>query len=276
MSVHAYVDDLYKNQKDIEQRIKNAQNAVTFMKNNEGDLFFFNKAYAKLGGIYKLAKRYSDAEKSYRGIIKIYASNPQERENVLNLRQEIDAYCEIGDLCLLQKKKKEAEEAFDEASKLLKRKPVAELAEWYFAQTCMDIADGYYYLHKDDLAEKYYAKLLALLLTKKTKEHKIIAHMCYRIGEISLGQKKWQKSQNYFEKGLKFALTAYEKQKSQYGNNLKTGIYAAEVGAFYNQLKQKNKALDFFQIAHKLLKKYGENQSVLAEKVSQNIKKLKK
>jgi tetratricopeptide (TPR) repeat protein len=98
----------------------------------------------------------------------------------------------------------------------------------------------------------------------------------YRIGQIALGQKRKQKAQDSFKKGLKFALAAYAKQKNKYGNNLTTGMRAADIGAFYDQLKQKDKALEFLQLAHQLLKKYGENQPELAERISRHIKKLQK
>ena len=274
LGCYEHIDNLYKSQKKIKKRIKNAEDAVAFMTSNEGNLFYLNKAYDKLGKIYKLDKRYSDAEKCYRKIIKIFAKNSSKRENLLDLRQEINAYCKIGDLCLLQRAPQRAEKAFAAASNLLKRKTVDELAEWYFAEVCLNIADGYYYLHKDVLSEEYYKKLLALLLAKDTKDNRAIAYVYYRIGKIALGQKKLQISQDYFKKGLKYALTAYEEQKNKYGHNFTTGMCAADIGAFYDKLKQKDKALEFLRIAHQLLKKYGENQPELAERISQHIKKL--
>ena len=94
-------------------------------------------------------------------------------------------------------------------SNLLKSKTVEDLAEWYYADVCFNIANGYYYLRKDKLAEKYYKKSLALLLNKKEHTQKTIAYVYYRIGQIALEQKKKQKAQDSFKKGLKFALTAY-------------------------------------------------------------------
>ena len=276
LGCYGYVDDLYKSQNKIKKRVKNAEDLIAFMKTKEGDWFPFNEAYAMLGEIYKLDKRYSDAEKAYREITKTFAKNPKRREKLIGLRQEIDAYCEIGDLCLLQNAKKRAKRAFDKASILLKRKTVDDLAEWYFTKRCMDIANGYYYLKKDKLAEKYYKKLLTLLLAKNTKDNRAIAYVYYRIGQIGLGKKKLQRSQDYLKKGLKFALIAYEKQKSKYGNNLTTGMCAADIGYFYDKLKQKDKALEFLQLAHQLLKKYGESQPELAERISRHIKKIKK
>ena len=309
LDCYSFLDDFYNSQGDLKKRIKNAEDAVKFMLDVKAKFIILNTAYEELAKIYKIAKRYSDAEKCCRKIINVFEKNPKLIESTEYLKQKINAYCEIGDLCLLQKVKKRAEKAFNKASKLLKRKNAAKLAEWYLNKTCINIADGYYYLSKYKLAEKYYRKLLASPLAEKMKSPKTVAYLCYRIGDIAFIQKKWQKAQKYFEKswknidkkegnidsviilssklsicyrtnkqfkkGLKFALTAYEKQKSKYGNNLKTGIYAAGVGSFYNQLKNKNKALEFLEIAHQLLKKYGESQPALAEKVSQHINEIK-
>ena len=271
-----FLDDYYKSRGELAKRIENAQEAIICLKNGKDDILLLNSAYEDLGKIYRTAKRYSDSEKAFINIVEIMKKEPKLRESTGYLKQEINAYCEIGDLCLLQKNKKKAEEAFDAASNLLKRKTVAELAEWYFAKACLNIADGYYYLHKDALAEKYYKKLLVLLLAKSTKDHRAIAYVCHRIGNIALGQKKVKKSQDYFKKGLKFALAAYKKQKNKYGNNLTTGMCAADIGSFYDNLKQKDKALEFLQLAHQLLKKYGESQPELAERISRHIKKIKK
>jgi tetratricopeptide (TPR) repeat protein len=188
---YGYVDNFYKMQKNMKKRIKNAENAVALMKNQKEDFFYLNEAYNRLGKIYKLDKRYSDAEISYRKITKSFAENPKSQKEIEYLIQEINAYCEIGDLCLLQKAPKRAEEAFDKASNLLKRKTIAELTEWYFADVCFNIANGYYYLNKDKLAEKYYKKSLALLLSKK-KTHRKLLLMCI----IELGKLPWGKKEN--------------------------------------------------------------------------------
>lgn len=276
LDCYSFLDHFYKSQENLKKRITNAEDAVVFMNNKKCDFILQNAAHEELGKIYKLDKRYSDSENSYKGIIKIMNKNPKLRENTAYLKQEINAYCQIGDLCLLQKAKVRALTAFNEASRLIKRKTISESSKWYIAKVFMNIADGYYYLHKDDLAEKYYKKLLALLLAKNKKDHRAIAYVCHRIGNIAFGQKKVKKSHDYFKKGLKFALTAYKKQKNKYGNNLTTGMCAADIGAFYDQLKQKDKALEFLQVAHQLLKKHGENQPELAERISRHIKKLQK
>lgn len=310
LGCYSFLDDLYKSQRNLIKRIKNAEDAVTFMRNNKCDLILLNAAYGELGKIYKFAKRYSDAEKSYRKIIEIMNKNPKLRENTEYLKQEIDAYCEIGDLCLYQKAKVRALTAFNQASKLIQKKTVSELSKWYIAKTFRSIADGYYYLDKDAPAEKYYKKAVMLLLTQKDKDYKTISYLYYRIGNIAYHQQNWQKAKEHFEKSwkninkqeydvdsiillanklsvsylkvdelkkaLKFSLLAYKEQKKKYGNNLQTGVYAFTVGSAYDKLKDKNNAVKYLSVAYEIFLKYKKKNPYPAQKAERYLQKLQK
>ncbi len=305
---YSFLDDFYKNQGDLKKRIKNAEDAVNFMLDIKAEFIMLNAAYEELSKIYKSAKRYSDAEKCCWKIISVFEKNPKLIENTEYLKQKINAYCEIGDICLHQDAKEKALAVFDQAGKLITKKVVPEISIWDKIRALTDIADGYYYLEKDVLAEKYYKKVIALVLIQKNKDHRTLSYLYYRIGNIFFAQKKWLKAKDYFEKSwenvsdkeididsiillanklsvcyhqtdeikkaLRFSLLAYKEQKKKYGSNLQTGIYAFIVGAAYDKLDDKNNALKYIKLAHEIFLKYQKEKPELVSKTVKYIKEI--
>ncbi|MDD5698783.1 MAG: hypothetical protein PHH77_09230 [Victivallaceae bacterium] len=309
---YSFLDDFYNSQGDLKKRIKNAKNAVKFMLDIKTEPISLNMAYEQLAKVYKCAGEYSDAEQSYRKIVKVIHTNPKLRENEAYLEQEINAFCQIGALCLLQKMNKKALLAFNAAKKLLTDKNISGLSELFLSEILGDIiniADGYYELDQDTDAEKFYLKAVAMLVSHPEKYHKLLGFLYYRIGNIAFCRKEWQKAKLNFEKswdnaskaeldtdslivlssklsicyrknkqfakGLKFALVAYNEQKNKYGDNLQTGIYAAGAGSLYNCLDQDKNALKYLEEARQIFKKYGSDKPSLELKVLQYLKELK-
>ncbi|MFA6716408.1 MAG: tetratricopeptide repeat protein [Victivallaceae bacterium] len=234
----SYLDRAYKAEKAVQKRLKSAEAARTFME-SEGEYCYLPEIYKRFGRIYTVLEQYSQAEKSYREILKLVKAHPEiSRTDNCSILQ-IDALCAIGELQILQKNEKKALAALAEAEKILTGKNTT-LPEWYLPQASLTIVDGYIKLHRypeavelqswslSALEEKdpSYFLMGRLLLDigmnyiemdnyKKAKEHLLKAfenfeyvwktHLywcgvtCLHLANNARYHKKWQEAEKYYE-----------------------------------------------------------------------------
>ena len=244
---YEYVDNFYEMQKDIKKRIKNAENAVALMRRKD-DFYCLNKAYAMLGRIYKLAKRYSDAEKAYREITKAFAKNPKRREDFIDPMQEINAYCEIGNLCLLQKKQKRAEKAFDRVEKILSNKS-SKFSEWDLHKNAIIIINGYIEMHKYSKAIKLQSWALAALKERKPSNFSM-GRILLDFGINYSNMEKYENAKEHLLRALgKFQ---YNSKNYLYWRGI-TSFHIARNARYHNKWKE---AENYYEKAVRLLEKY--------------------